>query len=184
VRQAIWTAIAAGALVGVPALADIPTEISDNRVAVETAWSVFVEDDPKECWVVSAPQSWTARRGGSDVTSQVTRGEIGLFVTFRPATGVAGEVSFTGGYPFRENSTVTVEIGDDSYTLFVIEDWAWPAPEEDASLVESPEGRRRCRGHRHFVARDNDARHVFADRHHGGPRPGRVALHRVTGAAG
>lgn len=136
-RQAIWTAIAAGALVGVPALADIPTEISDNRVAVETAWSVFVEDDPKECWVVSAPQSWTARRGGSDVTSQVTRGEIGLFVTFRPATGVAGEVSFTGGYPFRENSTVTVEIGDDSYTLFVIEDWAWPAPEEDASLVES-----------------------------------------------
>jgi hypothetical protein len=28
---------------------------STNRVAVETAWSVFVDGDPRECWVVSAP---------------------------------------------------------------------------------------------------------------------------------
>ncbi len=65
------------------------------------------------------------------------KGRDRLFVTFPAGDRFAGEVSFTGGYPFRENSTVTVEIGDDSYTLFVIEDWAWPAPEEDASLVES-----------------------------------------------
>lgn len=135
VRQAIWAMAAAGALGAATAVADIPTEISDNRVAVETAWSVFVEDEPKECWVVSAPQNWTASRGGNDVTNQVTRGEIGLFVTFRPETGVAGEVSFTGGYPFRENSTVTVQVGEDDYTLFVTEDWAWPSPDDDAALI-------------------------------------------------
>jgi hypothetical protein len=135
VRQAIWTAFAAGAMAAAPALGDIPTQISDNRVAVETAWSVFVEEDPKECWVVSAPQSWAASRGGSDVTDEVTRGEIGLFVTFRPGSGVAGEVSYTGGYPFRENSTVTVAIGDKTHTLFVTEDWAWPSPDDDATLI-------------------------------------------------
>jgi hypothetical protein len=110
VRQAMWTAMAAAALAGSPAAADIPTEISDNRVAVETAWSVFVGDDPKECWVVSAPQNWSATRGGRDVTSSAIRGEIGLYVTFRPADNVAGEVSFGAGYPLEENSQVTVEV--------------------------------------------------------------------------
>jgi len=28
---------------------------STNRVATETDWSVFVEDDPRQCWVVSQP---------------------------------------------------------------------------------------------------------------------------------
>jgi hypothetical protein len=135
VRQAMWTAMAAAALAGSPAAADIPTEISDNRVAVETAWSVFVGDDPKECWVVSAPQNWSATRGGRDVTSSAIRGEIGLYVTFRPADNVAGEVSFGAGYPLEENSQVTVEVGDKTYTLFAIEDWAWPAAEQDAALV-------------------------------------------------
>jgi hypothetical protein len=36
----------------------------------------------------------------------VRRGDILLFVTFRP--GKPGEISFTGGYPFAGGSTVEV----------------------------------------------------------------------------
>ena len=34
-------------------------EESSNRVAANTDWSVFVEDDPQECWGVSAPKETT-----------------------------------------------------------------------------------------------------------------------------
>ena len=36
-----------------PAGAMAQEEQSTNRVAAETDWSVFVEDDPTECWAVS-----------------------------------------------------------------------------------------------------------------------------------
>lgn len=111
-------------------------EESTNRVAAKTDWSVFVEDNPKECWGVSAPKNWRATRNGSDVTQNVRRGDILLFVTFRPGAGAAGEVSFTGGYPFASGSTAVVEIGGQEYQMFTDGEWAWPAsPEDDAEIV-------------------------------------------------
>ncbi len=114
-------------------------EESTNRVAAKTDWSVFVEDSPRECWGVSAPKSWQAERDGSDVTEDVLRGDILLFVTFRP--GAAGEVSFTGGYPFAGGSTATVEIGGEEYEMFTDGEWAWPADaDSDAAIVEAMKG--------------------------------------------
>lgn len=107
---------------------------STNRVAVETAWSVFVEDDPKECWSVSSPTTTVNTRGGQVVS--VNRGDILLFVTYRPGSDVEGEVSFTGGYPFADGSTVTLEIGGTSFDLFTEGEWAWPgAASDDAQIV-------------------------------------------------
>ncbi len=109
-------------------------EESTNRVAAKTDWSVFVEDNPKECWGVSAPKETVNTRDGRVV--QVRRGDILLFVTFRPGAGAAGEVSFTGGYPFASGSTATVEIGGQEYQMFTDGEWAWPAtPEDDAEIV-------------------------------------------------
>jgi len=88
-------------------------------------WSLCVEDEPKECWVVSAPKETVNTRGGRQV--QVRRGDILLFVTNRPAAGVESEVSFTGGYPFAEDSTVNLEIGATTFELFTEGEWAWPA---------------------------------------------------------
>ncbi len=106
---------------------------STNRVAAETDWSVFVEENPQACWSVSSPKEWVATRGGSEV--QVRRGDILLFVTYRPGDNVQGEISYTGGYPFRPDSTVSVEIGSETFQLFTSGDWAWPAnPEDDARL--------------------------------------------------
>ena len=107
---------------------------STNRVAAKTDWSVFVEDDPKECWGVSAPKETVNTREGRVVS--VRRGDILLFVTFRPGSGASGEVSFTGGYPFAGGSTVELAVGDDSFELFTDGEWAWPADStNDDALV-------------------------------------------------
>lgn len=109
---------------------------STNRVAVKTAWSVFVDGNPRECWVVSAPTETVNTRNGQPVS--VRRGDILLFVTYRQGES-AGEVSFTGGYPFAEGSTVSVQIGNDRFELFTdpgTPQWAWSASsEEDARII-------------------------------------------------
>ena len=133
-----WRMTALAAAVTLAAGASVAQEESTNRVAANTDWSVFVEDNPRECWgVTTVPDGqWRARRNGSDVTSSVRRGDILMFVTFRPGAGAAGEVSFTGGYPFASDSTVTLAIGEDEFELYTDGEWAWPAsPEEDARLV-------------------------------------------------
>ena len=55
--------------------------------------------------------------GATASRAEVQRGDIRLFVAFRPGENVSNEVSFTGGYPFREGSTVTLAVGSDSFTL-------------------------------------------------------------------
>jgi len=107
---------------------------SSNRVAADTDWSVFIEDDPRECWGVSAPKETTNTRDGQVV--EVRRGDILLFVFYRPGASVSGQVAFTGGYPFASGSTAELGIGDTTYELFTEGEWAWPAtPEEDARIV-------------------------------------------------
>ena len=107
---------------------------STNRVATATDWSVFTEGDPRECWGVSSPKETVNTRDGAPVS--VRRGDILLFVTFRPDSGARGEISFTGGYPFANGSTVGVQIGSDRFDLFTDGEWAWPAnANDDAALL-------------------------------------------------
>ncbi len=107
---------------------------STNRVATLTDWSVFTEGSPQECWGVSSPKETVNSRSGQPVS--VRRGDILLFVTFRPGTGARGEVSFTGGYPFATGSTVKINIDGTDYDLFSDGEWAWPASgEADAALL-------------------------------------------------
>jgi len=106
---------------------------STNRVAANTDWSVFVENEPKECWSVSKPKETINTRGGRVVA--VRRGDILLFVSYRPASNVSGEVAFTGGYPFKPDSTVALTIGGQTFQLFTEGEWAWAAPEDDAKIV-------------------------------------------------
>ena len=127
----VVSVIAGGAL----AFANMATaqETSTNRVAAETDWSVFVEDDPTECWSVSSPKQTVNTRDGRVVS--VRRGDILLFVTFRPGASVAGELSFTGGYPFASGSTVTLGISGNSFELFTDGEWAWPASAADDARI-------------------------------------------------
>lgn len=123
-------ALVAGGLTGGVANA----QESTNRVAVETAWSVFVDGTPRECWAVSAPRETVNTRDGRPVT--VRRGDILMFATYRQGQGAVAEVSFTGGYPFAEGSTVEMTIGSDTYQLFTDGEWAWAAsPDEDTRIL-------------------------------------------------
>ncbi len=108
-------------------------ETSSNRVAAKTDWSVFVEDNPTECWAVSSPKETVNTRDGRVVS--VRRGDILLFIAFRPGSSVAGEVSFTGGYPFASGSTVTMTISGNSFELFTEGEWAWPASAADDARI-------------------------------------------------
>jgi len=109
-------------------------DTSSNRVAANTDWSVFVENDPTECWAVSAPKETVNSRDGQVVS--VRRGEVLLFVFYRPGAGVQGQVTFTGGYPFASGSTAELAIGGTTFELFTEGEWAWPAtPEADAQIV-------------------------------------------------
>jgi len=107
---------------------------SGNRVAANTDWSVFVEDNPKDCWSVSAPKETVNTRDGNVVSAR--RGDILLFVSYRPEQNIRGQVSFTGGYPFAGGSTVSLNISGTTFELFTEGEWAWPAtPEDDAKII-------------------------------------------------
>ena len=55
---------------------------STNRVDSKQDWSIFVEDNPSQCWIVSAPSKTKATRNGKTV--KVKRSEIQLFALFEP----------------------------------------------------------------------------------------------------
>ena len=108
-------------------------EQSTNRVAAKTDWSVFVEDNPTECWGVSTPKETVNSRDGRVVA--VNRGQTLLMVFYRPSAGAKGQVAFTGGYPFASGSTVNMEISGNSFELFTEGEWAWPATTDDDAKI-------------------------------------------------
>jgi hypothetical protein len=106
-------------------------QTSDNRVGAKENWAIFVEEAPsKTCWVVSTPTKVVNSKAG------VIRSEIMLFVTYSPS-GKRGEVSFTGGYPFKPQSVVKLQIGSSSYDLFAEGEWAWPASSSDDEKIRA-----------------------------------------------
>ncbi|MEO6300002.1 MAG: invasion associated locus B family protein [Paracoccaceae bacterium] len=121
-------ALAGTALTGTAGFA----QESTNQVAVKTDWSVFAEDNPKECWGVSPPKETVNSRDGKPVS--VKRSDILLFVTFRPGQA-GGETSFTGGYPFAGKSTVTLDVGGTKFEMTTDGEWAWAASVDDDARI-------------------------------------------------
>ena len=109
-------------------------EESTNRVDAMTDWSVFVGDDPRECWAVTTFKESVNTKDGRVVS--VNRGEILLMVFYRPGAEVQGQVAFTGGYPFANGSTVNATVGDAEFELYTEGEWAWPATaQDDARMI-------------------------------------------------
>jgi len=126
--------IAAGALLAGSAGMTVAQEESTNQVAAKTAWSIFEDSDPRECWAVSSPTETVNTKDGRVVA--VRRSDILLMTFYRPDAEVSGQLTFTGGYPFAGGSTVTLEIGDQEFELFTEGEWAWPASTaEDSKII-------------------------------------------------
>lgn len=132
--RGLAVALLAMAQLGTPGFAQTAEGQSDNLVATKTAWSVFVEGSPKECWGVSKPKETVVTLDGKEVSAN--RGEIALFITFRPAQA-GGEIAYSAGYTFAEGSSVEVVIDGATFNLPIIKDgYAWPASvEDDAQLL-------------------------------------------------
>ncbi|WP_347267337.1 invasion associated locus B family protein [Paracoccus sp. (in: a-proteobacteria)] len=126
-------AAAAAAVIAIAASTSVFAQDSTNVIGTEGDWTVFSAKNPKECWAVSAPKS-SQNTDASGKPKEVTRGDIRLYVAYRP--GQAGEVSFSGGYPFAPDSAVEVNIGGNVFKLFTEGESAWTgSPSEDAKLV-------------------------------------------------
>lgn len=125
--RALGAALFIGAMVA-GAAGTVQAQESTNLVASLTDWTVFVEENPKECWGVTKPKETVNSRDGKPVS--VRRGEIQLFVTFRPGAA-GGEISFTGGYPFASGSTVDVTVDGNEFQMVTDGEWAWPASADD-----------------------------------------------------
>lgn len=127
-RNAATATLIAISAASVPAFA----QDSTNVVTTQGDWTVFAASSPKECWAVSAPKATQNTKDGKP--AQVNRGDIRLYVSYRP--GQAGEVSFSGGYPFAPDSTVDLNIGGNKFNLFTEGENAWAAsPAEDAKII-------------------------------------------------
>ena len=103
---------------------------STNRVAQKTNWSVFVEDNPTECWSVSEPTESLISN------EEAIRSIVQLIVAYRPSTGAKGQIAFTGGYPYEYDSKVNLDINGDKFKMYTDGEWAWPEDvSEDAKIV-------------------------------------------------
>jgi invasion protein IalB len=132
-RGVLGLAVVLAALAQGLAPAFAQTATTDSLVATKTAWSVFADGSPKECWGVSKPKKTLNTRDGKEVS--VKRSDILLFVTFRSGQ-VGGETSFAGGYPFAQGSTVELVIDDQTFQMTTRGEYAWAmTPEDDVKLL-------------------------------------------------
>lgn len=133
----VRSCIKAGLIAAVATLSTTPVlaQEKSQRVATFTDWSVFNPKDPVECYIASMPTASVAKRGGKTL-DKVNRSDITLYISTRPAEKVTNEVSFSAGYPFRPNSSVSVKIGSDTFEFYVEGEVAWPdSPEEDKKVI-------------------------------------------------
>ena len=111
-------------------------EASTNMVFAAADWSVHTVDNPRQCWAVSQPIEEVNTRDGRLVS--VKRSDILLYVSYNPESGIKGQISFTGGYPYDAGSSVDVNIDGARYQMFTSDEWAWALTDEvDKKMIQA-----------------------------------------------
>lgn len=117
-------------LAGLPAQAQEPKPLGEFQ---DWAAYTYSADSGPVCYIVSQPKDWEPKN--------VNRGPIFFLVTHRPSDRVRNEVNTIIGYPFKENSTATVTVGDAKFDLFTSGDGAWAdSADRDRAIVEAMKG--------------------------------------------
>lgn len=123
----IFLATGIALLGGAAALAQEPRPLGEFQ---DWAAYTYVSDSGPVCYIVSKPVDWEPKN--------VNRGPVFFLVTHRPSERARNEVNTIIGYPFRENSTATVTVGDASFELFTSGDGAWAeSADRDRQIVEA-----------------------------------------------
>ena len=103
-----------------------------ERLGTADAWTAYAysEKSGKVCYLAGEPKK-SEPAGGK-------RKHPLAMITHRPGEKVANVVNFIEGYPLREGSEVSLDIGGANFDLFTKGDSAWArTPELDKAIVES-----------------------------------------------
>jgi hypothetical protein len=90
------------------------------------AWEAYKGNDNGRgavCYVVSQP--------ATKEPAAAKRDAVYFLITSWPGQKVANEPSILIGYPFKEGSEATVQVGSDKFQFFTKDDGAWLAKRED-----------------------------------------------------
>ncbi|MHC5655613.1 invasion associated locus B family protein [Stappia sp.] len=118
-------ALLAVALTGASAQAQTPTLIGQNN-----DWDTYSYGGAKGkvCYALSKPTKLAP--------SDRNHGDVFFFISNRPGENVNNEPSVIVGYSFKEQSSVSVDIDGNKFTMFTKNDGAWMAnPTEERQLV-------------------------------------------------
>ncbi len=84
----------------------------------------------KVCYIYAEPDKMEPPK--------LDHGRVSFSITTSPAEGVRNEANFVTGYPMKEQSSVSVQIGDKTFTMFTQGDSAWLVnKEEEPALLEA-----------------------------------------------
>ena len=112
-----------------PAEAPAPTGTA-QPLGTSDSWSAYHSADGTGpvCYLVGKPQK-------SEPANFARKPPMAM-VTHRPAEKIANVVSFVAGYPLKDGSEVTIEIGSGKFELFTKDDAAWARTAElDRTIV-------------------------------------------------
>ncbi|MCV6545739.1 MAG: invasion associated locus B family protein [Cohaesibacter sp.] len=93
---------------------------SASRIQQFKDWGTYVLNDSqrgKMCFAASQPKDMEPKN--------VNRDPVYFFITTRPREGVREEVNVITGYPYKEGSKTSIQIGSDSFSLYTSGDGAW-----------------------------------------------------------
>lgn len=107
-----------------------------SKIKQFNAWGTYsyTAQTGKVCYVLSIP---TEKQPNS-----LDHGDIFFFVSQKPGENVSFEPQFIAGYDLKEDSKVTVKVGDKSYSMFTRGKSAWleNAAEEPALVAAMKAG--------------------------------------------
>jgi hypothetical protein len=131
-RQTGFFLAAAFALVATGALAQGAAK--PTLVGTFSKWTMWTytgsyagKGNGKVCYIYSEPDKMQP--------DKLDHGRVSFSVTSSPAEGIKTEANFVTGYPMKEQSSVTVEIGSKDFTMFTQGDSAWLVNKEDESAL-------------------------------------------------
>lgn len=94
------------------------------------AWEAYKGTDNGRgsvCYVVSQPQTKDPATAKRDA--------VYFLITSWPSQKVSNEPSVIIGYPFKERSEATVQVGSDKFQFFTKDDGAWLASRDDETKL-------------------------------------------------
>jgi hypothetical protein len=103
-----------------PAMAQSPSSL--GKFNDWTVWS-YSGTNGKVCYIHAAPEAL--------LPTELRHGEVSFFIRTAPGEGVENEANFVAGYPFKENSSVIVDIDGRKFTMFTQGDSAWLLNDSD-----------------------------------------------------